>query len=206
MPRAQATRLVGALGWMVGLVSLLLGASVARRLGTPLAASLIFIGLTAVLGTSAEDLLERQLAALRRITAGAAVRQPTWTLGPEDRLTGDLAASLEGLGRGALPVVVEERVVGLVTRQDLRAARAQAEAPWVRQVMRTDFARVPAEADLWQAQQLMAGSGSDALPVLDGEQLQGMLTSADIRAATLQPPSRLRVESPQLIPAGEPSL
>jgi Zn-dependent protease/predicted transcriptional regulator len=206
IPRGQATRMVGALGWMVGLASLLLGASVARRLGTPVAASLVFIGLMAVLGTSAEDLLERQLASLRRISAGAAVRQPTWVLGPEDRLTRELAASLEGKGYAALPVVVEARVVGLLTRQDLLKARALAEAPRVQQVMRTDFARVPAQADLWQAQQLMAGAGSDSLPVLDGELLQGMLSSADIRAATLQPPTRLRVESPQLIPAGEPSL
>jgi CBS domain-containing protein len=79
-------------------------------------------------------------------------------------------------------------------------------ATLARQVMHTEFAREPAEADLWQAQQLMAGAESDLLPVLDGGRLQGMLTSADIRAATLQSPLRRRVETPRFIPARETSL
>jgi CBS-domain-containing membrane protein len=206
IPRSQATRLVGALGWMVGLVSLLLGVSLIRRFGLPFAASLMLVGLTAVLGTSAEDFVERQLAALREISARAAVRQPTWILAPDDQLTPELATALALLGQPMLPVVDQARLVGLVTEHELSAARAGAEPKRVAQVMRTAFAHVPADADLWQAQQILAGTGSDTIPVLDGEQLLGLLTSAGIRAATLEPPSMLRIERPQLIPASEPSL
>ena len=45
----------------------------------------------------------------------------------------------------------------------------------------------------------MLGSGQEALPVVDGERLHGMLTTADIRAAFVAPPLPLPGEAPQLI-------
>jgi predicted transcriptional regulator len=54
--------------------------------------------------------------------------------------------------------------------------------------MKTQFAYIRADEDLWQAQQFLAGSGLPALPVVEGDMLCGMLTPADIRAARAQTP------------------
>jgi CBS domain-containing protein len=65
---------------------------------------------------------------------------------------------------------------------------------------------VEADADLWRAQQLMLGAGQDALPVVDGGRLHGLLTTADIRAAFVAPPMPIPGATPQLISPNPPSL
>ena len=63
-----------------------------------------------------------------------------------------------------------------------------------------------AEADLWRAQELMLGAGQEALPVMDGEHLHGVLTAADIRAAFYAPPPPFGGGAPQLISPNRTSL
>jgi CBS domain-containing protein len=69
--------------------------------------------------------------------------------------------------------------------------------------MQTRFPYIRADEDLWRAQQLLVSTSASALPVVEGETLQGVLTSDDIRAARVKSPSALRVEVPNFISQGD---
>ncbi len=206
LPRPAATRIVTWLGWLLGVALLAIGLGAARRWGAPAALGLLFVGVTAVFASSAEDSTEKSQRALRGISARAAVRQPTWFLSPTDLLSPALATCVATVGQSVLPVAVNGRVVGVLSRADLLAALKRFSETSVAHVMQTRFPYVGADEDLWQAQQLIAGAGVSALPVLDGGSLHGVLTAADIRAAYFEPPSPLRAEAPQLIPATRSNL
>lgn len=205
LPQPWATRLVTALGWLFGLAFVVMGPFVARAWGLGAALSLMLVGGFVMLGAGAEQALERSRSKLRGLTVRAAVRQPTWVLSPTDSLSRSLADSAFKLGQSVLPVVVSERLVGLLTRQDLLAALERAaDAPrLVAHVMRTQFAYVRADEDLWHAHLLLNGTELAALPVLEGETLYGMLTPADISETArfgLRPARR--GEAPTLITSG----
>ena len=95
---------------------------------------------------------------------------------------------------------------GFVTRREWGSARTDSAPLSVADIMRSDFMHVGADADLWHAQQIMLAAGQEALPVLDGERLHGMLTSADIRAAFVAPPAPANGLTPQLISPAQPNL
>ena len=84
IPRELATRMVAGLGWTLGIACVLLGLAVVRGWGTAASVSLTFIGLTALLGTGAEEMFERGHIALQGIPVRAAVS-------PSHRFPGDLA-------------------------------------------------------------------------------------------------------------------
>jgi Zn-dependent protease len=207
--RLTATRIVSALSWVFGGAFILIGLGLGRSLGLPPNLGLVVVGLFTLIGSGVEKALEENRLALRNIVARVAVRQPTWTLSPTDVVTPGQAAFVFSLsGLSALPVVVGVRVVGLLTRRDVESAlgRAGREAYTVAHLMRTRFPYVRADEDLWRAQQLLTTGDVGALPVVDGESLHGMLTSADIRAARFDPPPAFQVEAPTFIPGGNPTL
>jgi Zn-dependent protease/predicted transcriptional regulator len=199
VPRETATRMVAGLGWALGIACVLLGLAVVRGWGTPVSVSLTFIGLTALLGTGAEEMFERSHATLQNIPVRAALRQPTWCLAKGEVIGPGIQATMQSLGRSVLPVAENGRVVGLITRRDLLAALARQPAATVGAVMQTDFVRIEADSDLWLAHQLLLGAPHEAVPVLDGDRLQGMLTHADILATFNTYPRTTNLEAPQLI-------
>jgi CBS domain-containing protein len=87
----------------------------------------------------------------------------------------------------------------LLFRRDLQDALAHQPAASVGAVMQTDFVRIEAESDLWRAQQLLLGATHEAVPVLEDDRLQGMLTHADILASFNTYPRTTHLEAPQLI-------
>ncbi len=206
LPRTAATRVVVRIGWVLGALCLLLATSAGQIWGQPMALCLLITGIMAILGAGAEESFQRNEAALHGIPVRDAVRQPTWILQPADPLTPVLLHAINSLNRPALPVVADARLVGLVTRRDLAAARRRPGPLTVGNIMRNDFVQVEADADLWRAQQLMLGAGQDALPVVDGGRLHGLLTTADIRAAFVAPPMPIPGATPQLISPNPPSL
>jgi Zn-dependent protease len=206
LSRPTATRVVARLGWWLGMACVLLGGTLGRWWGQAVSLSLVFLGATAVLGTGAEESFERSEAALHAILVRAAVRQPTLCVRPADVLTSALLGAIESGGRSALPVVDGPKLIGMLTRQDAVAALASHSPATVEQVMRVDFPRVEADTDLWHAQQLMAGTGCQAIPVVNGGQLHGMLTGADIHAASIVPAYMLSAQAPRLISPAQPGL
>jgi Zn-dependent protease/CBS domain-containing protein len=205
LPRPLATRILVRTGWLLGALCLLLATSAGRIWGEPTAITLLITGITAIVGAGAEESFQHNQAALHGIPVRQAVRQPTWILQPGEALTPSLLQAIDSLNRPALPVVSDTRLVGLITRRDLASARARSGALTVSGLMRSDFARVEADADLWRAQQLMLGADQDALPVTEGERLLGLLTTADIRAAFVATPRAIPGEAPQLISPSTPS-
>ncbi len=206
LPRWLATRVVTWLGWGVGLGFIALGLGAAAGWGVSGSWVWLALGAFTLFGASVEETMERSRLTLRRIQAGAAVRQPTWTLAPTDVVTPALAASAFSLGRTVLPVVVGARLVGVLTRKDLHAALHRGGAPSVAHIMRTQFAYIRADEDLWQAQQLLTGSAASALPVVEGDTLRGMLTAADIRAARPATSTATAAEKPILVSGGNSNL
>ena len=198
-PRAAATRIVAGMGWTLGIACLLLGLAVGRRWGIPISMSIMFVGLTALFGTSSEETYERSQLALQGIPVRAALRQPTWCLAPADSISLEVQTAMQAAGRSVLPVADGGKLVGLLTRQDVAAALARQPGANAGQIMQTQFVKIEAEADLWHAQQLLAGGGLAALPVLEGDQLQGMLTSADVLNTFATYPKSIQLEATQLI-------
>lgn len=187
LPRLIATRLVTWAGRAVGALFVLMGLSMASSMGLPAALATLLVGLFTLMGAGMEEDMERARLALHKIPTGWAVRQPTWTLTPTDRLTRELGQQVLRANQNVLPVIVGARLVGVVLRKDVQAALAQQPVRSVAHVMKTQFAYVRADENLWHAQQLLAGSGANALPVVEGETLHGMLTLIDLRAARLDP-------------------
>jgi Zn-dependent protease len=206
LPRPRATWVVSRLGWVLGALCLVLAASLARFWGQPVALSLFATGIVAVFGAGVEEAFERGQTVLKNLLVRDAVRQPTWFLQPTQVLTPGLLAALEALDRPVWPVVQEARLVGLLSRRDLSVARACPRPLTVGRLMQRDFMHVDVSLDLWRAQQMLLVAGQDSLAVLDGERLHGMLTSADIRAACVAPPSFLPSEATQLISSAQLTL
>lgn len=209
LPRLTATRLVTWAGWAVGVVFVVLGLGLAASLGLSASLGTILVGLFTFMGAGMEENMERARLALHNILAGWAVRQPTWTLAPTDRLTPELAQQALRANSNILPVIVGARLVGVVHRKDVQTALSQRRELSVAHVMKTQFAYVRADENLWHAQQLLAGSGTNALPVVEGETLHGMLTLIDLRAARLDPDAftpRGQPENPILIAGGNPTV
>jgi acetoin utilization protein AcuB len=94
-----------------------------------------------------------------------------------------------------LPVVHGRRLVGIVSDRDLRGTRAA-----VAGVMRRQPRTIAADASVDEAAWLMQTKKINALPVVDGEKLVGMITSADLLAAFIElsgvgePTTRLTVQ------------
>lgn len=113
------------------------------------------------------------------------------TLEAEDHL--DMADTLMRLGRiRHMPVVEEGRLVGILSQRDLfRAAistalqlRASAEREWlkkipVREVMVSPVRTVSPEAPITEAVHLLLEHRIGCLPVVEGEQLVGLLSETD---------------------------
>lgn len=88
------------------------------------------------------------------------------------------------IGHGAAPVTEGTRVVGLVTRRQLRKAQdaGQGHAP-VKACMLTSYESVTPETSLHRIEELLFKDNIGHLPVMDGEDLKGIVTRADYLAA-----------------------
>jgi tRNA nucleotidyltransferase (CCA-adding enzyme) len=142
----------------------------------------------ALRGAAMPEVLERLRAALlaevhapltARDIASSPVR--TVTLDTTMREAGELMLRW---GHGALPVVEDARVVGLVTRKDVDKAvrHGLGHAP-VRGFMARGIVTVGPEADLEELERLLTSENIGRLPVLVGEELVGIVTRKDVLRA-----------------------
>lgn len=80
-----------------------------------------------------------------------------------------------------LPVVDEERLVGIVHRNDLiRILFLQKQDPPLQDVMAKEVITIPAEAALEEAALLMEEHHIASLPVVDSQRLVGIITESDL--------------------------
>ncbi len=88
--------------------------------------------------------------------------------------------------KGPLPVVDGQQAVGMVTDRDIVArvvaAGQDPNSMTVSDVMTADLVSVSPDADVSEAKQQMAQAQLDRLLVMEGDQLAGIISEADIRS------------------------
>jgi Zn-dependent protease/CBS domain-containing protein len=177
--RDRASRTTARVGRMTGWT--ILGVGVALVLANFVTEGLIAIALGWLLNTGART-VERRLALeqlLRGVPVSEAMQRDVPYVAPN--LTIDtFAGRFEGPdGVAALPVVDEDRVVGVLGRKRLvRLGRRRFDRTRVDEVMASP-PQVPVLAPddaLWDAVELMNESGLDGLVVADAGQLAGLVT------------------------------
>ncbi len=102
-------------------------------------------------------------------------------------------------GHRRAPVVSKERLVGIVTDRDLlrilpatpaqgsEPGRDEQSGPRVREVMASDIVTVDLNAHIQDAAEQMLEHKIGGMPVLDGDQLVGMITESDLFRLVMGP-------------------
>ena len=123
---------------------------------------------------------------------------PVVTISPQTNLVNAYSLMKERHIR-RLPVIEEGRLVGIVTRGDLRAALAahaedldvfriafHLDQLAVSQAMTREVITITPQATLAEAARLMIEHEIGGLPVVEGDQLVGILTEADLFRSVMQ--------------------
>jgi CBS domain-containing protein len=108
------------------------------------------------------------------------------TVAPEDTL-GEVAEKMTALNVGSVVVKDFGTLIGILTERDLlkaMAARVHSSEARVRQFMTADPVTAAPEMDCEEAKQLMLDKGFRHLPIVDGEDVVGVVSLRRVVAAT----------------------
>lgn len=111
-----------------------------------------------------------------------------WTISPDTRVFDGLKLMADK-GVGALVVVEEEKVVGIFSERD-HARKVDLDGRcsqkcFIRQVMSDDVSFITPEASVDEAMAIMTESRCRHLPVMENDQLIGMVSIGDLVKASL---------------------
>ncbi len=85
---------------------------------------------------------------------------------------------------GSLVITKGDTMVGIVTQRDLISAQLLSPEAYeglrLGDIMTTEVVSISPSADLWQAIALMDRTGKKHIPVVDGNQTIGMVTTTDL--------------------------
>ena len=128
--------------------------------------------------------------------------QTVYTIGPDDSVL-DALKMLAEKNVGALPVVEDNRVVGIVSERDyarklVLKGRSSAATP-VREIMSAPVVTVGPKEKLDYCMQLMTDRHLRHLPVVDGSALLGLLSIGDLVKETLAEQANLIQQLEQYI-------
>jgi acetoin utilization protein AcuB len=107
------------------------------------------------------------------------------TISPDEFLTTGLGKMHKG-GFRRLPVVKDDKLIGIITDRDLREHAGLLERTKVSSAMTKDLMTVTPRATVEQATKLMLSHKISGLPVTDAGNLVGIITSSDILQAFLE--------------------
>jgi Zn-dependent protease len=186
-----ATRLAAWLGRVIAIAMGVLGG-----IGWPPAdiapnPLLLLAALAVYFGAHQEEIYVRRRRALVRVEVGEVCQRPDDTLFPWDTVTPALASRLLKHDL-TLPVVVDGRVVGVVSYHDVRRAGDFSPKKTVAHVMRADFPMLQPQDTLWVALQEMDTYQLTALPVVQEGVLHGMIGLDEVTHAWRFAPRRSR--------------
>ncbi len=141
---------------------------------------LILIAIFIYLGASQEGQLTQLRDVLADLTVEVAYSRQTERLSPGDSLQKAVDITLRSF-QANFPVCDADRLVGILTQQRLidRLQRVGPGTP-VRSAMNTEFDTVGPTDGLFDVQQKLSRSDLEALPVVEGDRLMGMITQEDI--------------------------
>ena len=106
------------------------------------------------------------------------------TISPDEFLTTGLGKMHKG-GFRRLPVVKDDKLIGIITDRDLREHAGLLERTKVSSAMTKDLMTVTPRATVEQATKLMLSHKISGLPVTDAGNLVGIITSSNILQAFL---------------------
>jgi CBS domain-containing protein len=102
----------------------------------------------------------------------------------EDVLVEDAAKLMAAESIGSLIITDDDVLSGMVTRQDLVSAQLLSEETYrsltVGDIMHSPVVSVSPDADIGQVISLMNSSGKHHLPVVEGEEIIGLVAASDI--------------------------
>ncbi len=170
---------------------------------------LIFVALFVWMGAEAEAAMVQMRTSLGGIPVQRVMLTEYQTLNPDDTLDVAVQHILAGWQQD-FPVVFGDRVLGILTREDLLKALAQGgSAGLVRDAMQRDFKVVDSHDMLEKAVVSLRECGCRSLPVLHNDLLVGILTMENVgefimiqralRRASASPPL-VRPSSPANLP------
>jgi len=108
---------------------------------------------------------------------------PVHAIGPDQSMA-EAGELMSKWGHGGLPVLDDDRIVGLVTRRDVdKAARHRLSHAPVRGFMARDFVTIDPDTDLVTVERMLATRGIGRLPVMDGTSLVGIVSRKDLLRA-----------------------
>jgi Zn-dependent protease len=138
-----------------------------------------WMGLAIYMGSRQETIDTRRQWALARIEAHQVANANADILNPWDELTPSIARHLFRYEH-FIPVVVGQKLVGLVSYRDVHQFLKTQERVTIAHVMKLQSPMVDSHATLWVVLREMNTSNLPALPVIDKGQFTGMITLQDI--------------------------
>jgi Zn-dependent protease/predicted transcriptional regulator len=196
----MATRIAAWLGRAMAIAMGLMGLIGVRRLGIPANPLIVLVAIIIYFGAQQEEYYVRRQRALVRVEVGDAMRM-TRTVTPADTLTPSLARALAKNDQ-ILPVVVADKLVGLLSYGDLRRLENRAAQVTVAHLMRTHYPTLSLHDTLWVALQEMNAHKLAALPVVHEGTFCGIVSAQDINRAWRYLPRRRQHENATLLSGG----
>ena len=145
--------------------------------------TLIFIAIFIYLGAGQEGRMVEVKSVLEGMQVHQAMSRPVQTVTPTDTVSEVVELILQGL-QADFPVLEGDRLVGMLTEGDVLLAlhKQGADTP-VGQVMRRQFAVAQPEKTLIEVQGQMSAARLRTVPVVERDQVVGLLTAQDINEA-----------------------
>ena len=143
---------------------------------------LMILAAVVYVGAQSEEIFVQRRWALARVNVENVVRRPAEHLSPWEDISQGLLGRLFTHDR-VMPVLVEGRLVGLLTYREARRHASQPANLTVAHAMRTVFPSLHLRDTLWIALQQMVSARLGALPVVDGNEFHGMVTLDDVNNA-----------------------
>lgn len=182
MPYVIATRIAAWIGRGLAAAMALLGLLGFFAYGQGQYLLLIVVGFVVYVGAHNEEVYVRRQWALARVEVGQIYQKRIETVSPWDNLTAALITKLFKYER-ILPVIVDERIVGLLGYDEAHKFVNRAQAVTVAHVMRTDFPTLAPRDTLWVALQAMTTDHLTLLPVVEENRFRGVVSLDDIDQA-----------------------
>lgn len=171
MEYTRATQVAASLGQSIALVFGMVG-----FFFNPI---LMFIAMFVWIGAAQEASMVQMKSAMGGIPVSAAMMTTFQTVAPEDSLEHVSQLILNG-SQQDFPVLDGERVVGVITRDQLMKALALEDRPLVKDVMHRDIVLAHASDMLETAFQRLQECACHTMPVIRNQRLVGLLTTENL--------------------------
>ena len=116
-------------------------------------------------------------------TITSIMSSPVKTVGPEVPVS-EALKQVQRFGHGGLPVVNEDRLIGIITRRDLDRVPDEYQHRPVKRYMTTNVVTIDAGASIVEARRLMMKKSLGRLPVVSSGRVVGIVTRSDVLKAS----------------------